>query len=211
MNTEDVVEIEVFYDLVCPFCLIGKTQLDAALATLGREVRVRWSPYLLDPQLPEGGLPFQRYHRMKYGERARPMQQQVERIGQRLGIPFDFLKLSRYPQTLDGHRAVRLAAEHGQAGAMVEVLLRAYFLEDQDIGQPEVLAALAESRLGLPGQAFAQRLASDWQRDEVRADQRRSVQLGVRSVPSYRLGGRYVEHTDDLVNILSGALPAPAH
>ena len=206
MNTEDVVEIEVFYDLVCPFCLIGKMQFDAALASLGPEACVRWSPYVLDPQLPEGGLAFQAYHGMKYGPRARPMQQHVERIGQRMGIPFDFLKLSRYPQTLNGHRAVRFAAEHGQAGDMVEVLLRAYFLEDQDIGQPEVLAELAQSRLGLPGQVLAQRLASDWQRDEVLADQRRAVRLEVRSVPSYRLNGRYIEHTDDLVTVLSGAL-----
>ncbi|MFT3859668.1 MAG: DsbA family oxidoreductase [Aquabacterium sp.] len=208
MHREEKVLIEVHYDLVCPFCLIGKTQVDAAVAALGRDVQFSWRPFILDPALPAEGMGFQAYHGMKYGARSRAMQQHVERIGQRMGIPFDFLKLSRYPNTLDGHRAVKYAEEHGRAGAMVEALLRAYFLDDQDIGRPEVLAEVAHARVGLPADELLQRLSSDWQVEAVHADHRRAVRGGVQSVPSYRIDGRYVEHTGDLITLLSGHRPA---
>lgn len=207
MEPREKVLIEVYYDLVCPFCLIGKTQLDAAVATLGHDVQFVWRPFILDPSLPPEGMGFQAYQSLKYGGRSRAMQQHVERMGQRQGIALDFLRLSRYPNTLHAHRAVQFADEHGRAGEMVEALLRAYFLDDMDLARPEVLAELAHVRLGLPMVELRERLFSDWRIDAVQAAHHRAVREGVQSVPSYRINGRHVAYTADLITMLTGHRP----
>lgn len=199
--------LEVFYDLVCPFCLIGKVRLDAVIGRMAVPPTLRWTPLLLDAGLPPEGYGFQEHHSRKYGARARPMQVQVENLGREFGLNFDFLALQRYPSSINGHRAIRYANQHGLATEMVDALLRAYFLDDRDIGDSTVLATIA-TELGLDGAALRERLASDAGYDAVLAECRRSVQRGARTVPSYLLDGEPIADTNELLRRLQ-TIPAP--
>lgn len=201
------MKLEIFYDLVCPFCLIGKVRLDAAIARMPLAPTLRWTPLLLDAGLPAEGFDFQEHHARKYGHRARPMQVQVENLGRQFGLPFDFLALQRYPSPVNGHRAVRYADRHGLATEMVDALLRAYFLGNQDIGASVVLAAIA-SDLGLDGAELRARLDSDWDYDAVLAECQRSARRGARTVPSYVLDGEPIADTSELLRRLQ-TLRAP--
>lgn len=196
------IQLEIFFDLVCPFCLIGKVELDKTLALSHNGVDIRWTPLILDSGIPPEGYDFQTFHRSKYGDRARPMQIQVEKLGEALGLQFDFLRLEKYPNTLDAHRAVRFAAEHGKANDMVSALLRAYFLERQDIGSRQTLGEIADGRLGLDGDALIARLSTNWQVEDIIAEHHGSVARGARSVPSYVLNGERIEHTHLLLPAL---------
>jgi predicted DsbA family dithiol-disulfide isomerase len=200
------MNLEIYYDLVCPFCLIGKVKLDAAIASLAQAPTIRWTPLLLDVGIPAEGYGFQEYHTRKYGQRARPMQVQVENYGRQYGLAFDFLAQKRYPNSINGHRAIRYADLHGQATAMVDALLRAYFIGNQDIGDSAVLAAIAAD-LGLDGADLRTRLDTSWDYDAVITEHQRSVKRGARTVPSYLLNGSPVEDTNALVGLLQSARP----
>lgn len=197
------MNIEIFYDLVCPFCLIGKVRLDAAIARRPVPPTLHWTPLLLDAGLPPEGYDFQEHHDRKYGARARPMQVQVENLGREFGLKFDFVAQNRYPSSVNGHRAIRYAAQHGLATEMVDALLRSYFLGNQDIGDNTLLAAIA-SEIGLDGAALRALLDSDWETDAVLAECQRSARRGVRSVPSYLLDGEPIADTGDLLRRLQG-------
>ncbi len=203
------MNLEIFYDLVCPFCLIGKVRLDAAIARMPVPPTLHWTPLLLDAGIPAEGYGFQEHHTRKYGNRARPMQIQVENLGRQFGLPFDFLALQRYPSSVNGHRAIRYAGRHGLATEMADALLRAYFLGNQDIGQSVVLAAIA-SDLGLDGAELRTRLDSDWDYDAVLAECQRSARRGARTVPSYVLDGEPIADTSEVLLRLQTRRTPPA-
>src|SRR5262245_9861124 len=91
------LQLEIFFDLTCPFCLLGKVTLDRARRDMPVPVEITWSPLILYPWIPAGGLDFQAAHAEKYGERSRPMQLEVERQVRALGLPFDHSRVTRIP------------------------------------------------------------------------------------------------------------------
>jgi predicted DsbA family dithiol-disulfide isomerase len=199
------VQLEIFFDLSCPFCLLAKLTVDDVLRSAATPVEVTWSPLILLPFLPANGIDFQTAHVAKYGERARELQLHVERRAEGLGLMIDHARIAKVPNTIDAHRAVRFAADAGRAGEMIEALLRAYFVDYQDITDRSVLAEVVQST-GLDAAEFRARIGSDWLRSEVLAAHESSVRRGARSVPSYRLNGTHIENTSDLISALRGRL-----
>ena len=190
------VRIDVWSDLVCPWCYVGKRRLERALAGREKEVEVVWRPYELNPTMPKAGLPRAEYRKAKFGslERSRELEERVIEAGRSVDLPFEFGRIERTPNTFDGHRLMWLARREGRQGEMAEQLFRAYFLEGRDLGDRAVLVGAAE-RAGLDARGF---LEGEGGAKEVREEEAEGSALGVQGVPFFVFAGRVA---------LSGAQP----
>ncbi|HEY0835725.1 MAG TPA: DsbA family oxidoreductase [Azospirillum sp.] len=185
--------IETFADLICPWCYIGKHRLSRALAERPRvRPEMRWQPFQLNPDMPRGGMERDAYLAAKFGgpERARQIYAVVEETAERDGLPLHLDRIRRTPNTLDAHRAIRLAARHGLGDALAEALFRTYFEDGLDIGDRDTLAATAAG-IGLDGAEMKALLASDAESATVHAADKLARQLGLQAVPCYIFDRRY--------------------
>jgi predicted DsbA family dithiol-disulfide isomerase len=181
------LNIDVISDVICPWCYIGKRRLEKAVAAFGREqVRVRWHPFQLNPRIPKGGMNRQEYRTAKFGswERSLALDAQVAEAGRGEGIPFDYAKVMRTPNTLDAHRLIGLADKEGVQDAVVEAVFRAYFVEGRDISQTTALLdVVAEAGLDR-GRAEAL-LSGDEGMAAIRAAEEQARRSGVQGVPFF--------------------------
>jgi predicted DsbA family dithiol-disulfide isomerase len=204
------MEVEIWSDVVCPWCYIGKRRFEAALARFphASEVTVRWRSFELDAGAPAeraGGL--RAWLAAKYGiseEQAQAMDDRVASVAAAEGLEYH-LESARPGNTFDAHRLIHLAASHGRQGEMKERLMAAYFNEGQAIGDRPTLVALAadaglnpdEARAVLDGDAFGA---------EVREDEARAHELGFGGVPTFVVAGRYAtsgaQEPDFLLDLL---------
>jgi len=183
------VQIEVISDVVCPWCYIGKRRLEAALQALRQrggapEVEVTWLPFQLNPDMPDDGIDRAEYLRRKFGGDATQIYQRVSAVGQSVGIPFDFARVQRQPNTLAAHQLIALARAHGSQDAIVERLFRAYFLEGADLTREDVLVQLAVE-VGLDAQAARAELRDAARRNAVRDEDASARSMGVEGVPFF--------------------------
>lgn len=185
--------IEIYIDLICPWCLIGKRRMDRALAERPHlSVDLRWATFQLNPDMPAGGMDRSRYLATKFGgtDRASQVYAMIEKAAMRDGLAIRFDLIRRTPNTTDAHRLVRFADNYGLSTRMVDMLFAAYFQEGLDIGDREVLASLA-ARLGIDAAAAAAYLASDTDVAQFRANDLQARQMGIQAVPYYIFDRRY--------------------
>jgi predicted DsbA family dithiol-disulfide isomerase len=183
------MELEIWSDIACPWCYIGKRRLEAALGQFEHadDLTVTWRSFELDPRAPaerEGNLAT--LLAKKYGmtvEQAREAQRGLTETAAAEGLTFRFDK-ARSGNTFDGHRLVHLAAEHGVQDAMKERLLRAYFTEGRLISDRETLMETG-AELNIPTGELAELLDGDRFADDVRADEHAATALGISSVPTF--------------------------
>jgi predicted DsbA family dithiol-disulfide isomerase len=183
------VEIEIWSDIMCPWCYIGKRRFEAALARFEHrdEVRVAWRSFELDPGAPRERQG-DRAARLaeKYGmtiEQAREAERRVVETAAGEGLDFRF-DLQRSGATFDAHRLVQLAARHGLQDATKERLMRAYFTEGELVGDHDTLVRLA-AEVGLDADEVREALAGDGYAEAVRDDERTAGELGISAVPTF--------------------------
>lgn len=202
------VKVEIWSDVVCPWCAIGKRRLESALAGFPHrdEVQVRWRSFELDGTAPRERTGDRAAHLAeKYGtsvEAARRMQEQMAATAAEEGLEFRF-DIARTGNTFDAHRLLHLAWEQGGAAlqdAVKDRLFRAAFTEGEPIGDPDTLVRLVADAGVDAGQARAV-LAGERYADEVREDQAQARRYGISGVPFFVI--------DDTYGV-SGAQPAPA-
>ncbi len=198
-----VGRIDVISDAICPWCYIGKRQLESALKLLEQDnlrFGVMWHPFQLNPDMPEEGVDRATYRAAKFGgmERAQEIDHRITETAATVGLEFHLEKLTRTPNTVNAHRLIRFAAQQGVQDAVVEALFKAYFCEGADIGDSELLAAIGGNG-GLDPDAVWKMLASDEGRREVLANDQMARNAGIQGVPSFALQGHV---------LFSGALPA---
>ncbi|MBD2562341.1 MULTISPECIES: DsbA family oxidoreductase [Nostoc] len=196
-----IKEIEIVYDLVCPFCLIGERILTTALTELPDPPMVKRRPFILDPQITGQGVPFPTYHAAKYGERSKPMMRHLEQFAQRYGLNFNFDNLKTYPPSMDGHRLVLFAERFGASGKIATALMEAYFLENREIQKQSVLLEIAVEQ-GLPKDETRAMLESGDLREIIEQEVRNAQMRGIRSVPSYFVDGNYIGGTEEIKQYL---------
>jgi predicted DsbA family dithiol-disulfide isomerase len=183
------VNVEIWSDIACPWCYVGKRRFEAALEQFEHrdEITVTWRSFELDPGAPAEREGEQAAHiAAKYGmpiEQARQSQQALTDTAAGDGLEFH-LDRARGGNTFDGHRLVHLAATHGRQDAMKERLFAAYLGEGELISDHDTLRRLA-AEVGLPADEVADTLASDRFADEVRDDERTGASLGIRGVPFF--------------------------
>lgn len=189
------MRVEVWSDVVCPWCYIGKRRFEQALSRFeyADQVEVVWRSFQLEPSFPEGvQQPVHEYLAEKFGttpDAARGMTDQVKALAAQEGLAFDAAR-AWMVNTFDAHRIAHLAKGHGLLGQMHERLMRAHHIEGQLVNDPPTLVRLA-GEVGLPADEIRQVLSGDDYAADVRADARRAAELGGTGVPFFVLDGTY--------------------
>ncbi|GAA4568381.1 DsbA family oxidoreductase [Micromonospora coerulea] len=185
------MEIEIYADVVCPWCWIGKRRLEQALASYDGEVTVRYRPFQLDPTPVTEPKPLVEALGAKFGgrERAEAMAAQVTQVGASVGLDMRFDRAVA-ANTFEAHRLIRFATEQGRATEMIDALYRAHFSDGVDVGSTDALVRLAAG-VGLNETEVRDYLESNAGRREVAADLAAAHQIGVTSVPTFVLAGKY--------------------
>lgn len=183
------MHVEIWSDIACPWCHVGKRRFEAALADFEHRdaVQVTWRSFELDPAAPrERGGDAAAHLAEKYGiarEEAEAMHERITQVAAGDGLEMRFDR-ARGGSTFDAHRLLHLAAAHGVQDALKERLLRAYLSEGELIGDHEVLTRLA-AEVGLDADEARELLAGDRFAAEVREDERTAASLGIRAVPFF--------------------------
>jgi predicted DsbA family dithiol-disulfide isomerase len=184
--------LDVVSDVICPWCFLGKRRLDAALARIDDiDVFVRWRPFMLDPTIPPEGLDRQDYMLAKFGpERLKTIHDPLIAAGEELGVPFDFDKITRTPNTLDAHRLIRWSHTVERQHETAERLFMAYWSEGQDVSDRDVLARCAGDA-GINAAQIRELLDSAQDVEETKAEIQHATTIGVTGVPTFILGQSY--------------------
>lgn len=188
------IRLDIISDPVCPWCLIGKANLDRAMeAVPDHPLQVEWHPFQLNPDLPPGGADRRAYLEAKFGGRDRAVQiyARVMQAAGEAGVEINLDRIERQPNTLDAHRLIHWAGIEGRQSAVVSALFRAYFRDGRDIGDSAVLAEIAADA-GLDRAMIVRLLASDADADDIRTRDAHARERGVTGVPTFILGNSYV-------------------
>ena len=189
------MRVEIWSDIACPWCYVGKRRFESALRQFEHadDVQVVWRSFELDPNAPRLREGSQHEHLAeKYGmpiERARAMNERMTAEGKKEGIAFDFDRV-KMGNTFDAHRLVHLAAESGRAEAMKERLMRAYFTDGESVADADTLVRLGRE-VGLDADRVRDALASDAYASDVRADEQRARTFGISGVPFFAIDETY--------------------
>ena len=188
-----MIRLDIFSDPVCPWCFIGKANLDRALeAHPTHPCRIEWHPFQLNPDMPAGGVDKHRYLAEKFGEdRLVQMHLRLKEASRAAGAEIDPDTPKRMPNTLDAHRLIHWAGLEGRQTAVVSAIMRAYWREGRDIGNAGVLTDIAAAA-GMDRAVTARLLASDADADDIRARDADARQKGVNSVPTFLIAQHYV-------------------
>ncbi|MEY4697573.1 MAG: hypothetical protein RIT14_2001 [Pseudomonadota bacterium] len=189
-----MIRLDIFSDPVCPWCLIGKANLDRALeARPGHPFVIQWHPFQLNPQMPKAGAGLGDYIAARFGgrDKAVAMFARVEEAARQAGVEIDFTRVPRIPNTADAHRLIHWAGIEGKQSAMVARLFRAYWREGEDIGDAAVLARLA-GEVGMDAAVTARLLASAADADDIAARDADARAKGVTAVPTFLIAQQYV-------------------
>jgi predicted DsbA family dithiol-disulfide isomerase len=207
------VNVEIWSDIACPWCYVGKRRFESALEQFEHrdEVEVTWRSFELDPEAPAAREGDHTAHlAAKYGtsvEQAQAMHDRMTETAAAEGLAFQFDQV-RSGNTFDAHRLTHLAASHGLQDAMKERLMRAYLEEGELISDHATLRRLAEE-VGLPADEVAELLATDQHADAVRADEATARSLGISAVPFFvadrTLGAAGAQDPEVLVGMLREA------
>jgi predicted DsbA family dithiol-disulfide isomerase len=199
------LRLDVVSDTICPWCYVGKRRLEAALPILqaeGLTFDVTWRPFQLNPDMPRDGSDRQAYRSAKFGswEKSQALDTQVAEVGASVGVTFRHDLMAKTPNTVPSHALIALAHAAGGAAMqdrVVEGLFAAYFTQGLDVGNPVVLADLAEGA-GIDRGTASAYLADPASVEAVAYEEKLARSLGLNGVPSFVLAGRF---------LFSGAYP----
>ncbi|MBS1957604.1 MAG: DsbA family oxidoreductase [Cyanobacteria bacterium SZAS-4] len=194
------IQLDIYSDVICPWCYVGKARLDEALKTIGTALNITttWKPFELNPNMPSEGTDRKEYMLKKFGTAdLSGMQNRLSSAGAENGVKFDFAKMTRVPNTFNAHRLIWFAKKDGRQHELSEVLFRRYFFDGQDLSNNENLISAAEEA-GLDADATRQFLASTEGVAEVRKEEQDGRAMGISAVPTFIVNGEIVA---------SGAIP----
>lgn len=206
------LRIDIWSDIACPWCHVGKRRLEAALARFPHRdaVEIVWRAFELDPSAPrviDLTVSYAARLAKKYGSspaQAEAMIARMTEVAREDGLDFHFERI-RPGNTFDAHRVLHLASERGKQDAVKERFLRGYLSEGEAIGEPEVLVRLAADA-GLDEEEVRATLASDAYAADVRAEESDAREIGIGGVPFFVLGGRYAISGAQPPDLFLGAL-----
>lgn len=189
-----MIRLDIFADPVCPWCYVGKANLDRALeAHPDHPFAVAWHPFQLNPDMPAEGVDKRQYLAARFGG-----EDQLDQIHARLaalakpaGVEMDPDKPNRIPNTLNAHRLIHWAGLEQRQTPVVAALMRAYWRDGRDIGAAEELADIAAGA-GMDRAVVARLLASDADRDDIAARDLDARKKGVTAVPTFLIAQHYV-------------------
>lgn len=188
-----MIQLDIFSDPICPWCYIGKTHLETAIAEAGGSpFAIRWLPFMLNPDMPAEGIDRRAYMEQKFGGKdgAVKAYMPVVEHAQQAGLTLNLDAIARTPSTVDAHRLIHWAGIEERQGAVVDALFKAYFEEGRDIGSHEVLADLADGA-GMDASLVLRLLATDEDRREIVERDAAARGMGVNSVPTFVVAAQH--------------------
>ena len=191
-----MITVEIWSDLVCPFCYIGKRNFEVALGRFAQKdgVKIVWKSFELDPGAKfKPGVSIHESLAAKYGqsvEWAKKATAQVSAMAAGVGLKFAIDRTAN-TNTFNAHRLVHLAAKHGLQDEAEERFFAAYFVEGKQIGDKAVLTELA-GEIGIPPDETAKLLDGDGYSMEVRNDEEEGRELGVNAVPCFIINRKHM-------------------
>ncbi|MBB94013.1 MAG: polyketide biosynthesis protein [Rhodobacteraceae bacterium] len=186
-QTAQTVKLDILSDPICPWCYIGKTRLDRALAEVpDHPFVIEWHPFQLNPDMPSEGMDRRAYLETKFGgkEGAVRAYAPVVEHAEAAGLTINFDAMERTPNTMDAHRLIHWGGIEGKQQGVVDALFKAYFVDGRDIGSHDVLADIADG-LGMDASVVLRLLASDADRDLIQRRDAHSREMGITSVPTF--------------------------
>jgi predicted DsbA family dithiol-disulfide isomerase len=196
-----MVKLDILSDPVCPWCYIGKANLDRALESRpDHPFTLEWHPFQLNPDMPKAGMDRREYLAAKFGGPARvdAAEARINQFAAEAGLEIDWRGVTRVPNTIDAHRLIHWAGIEGRQTPVVAALFRAYWREHRDIGDRATLAEIA-GEAGLDAEMVRELLAGDADTADIVARDEHSRSRGVDGVPTFVIAGRHV---------VTGAQPA---
>ena len=189
------MRIDIWSDVVCPWCWIGKHRFERGVQSLGADapaLEVHWHPFQLDPDAGTEPVPLLQAYAARFGgaERTTQMLSRTQATARAEGLPMDFDRGQVKVTTLPAHRLMWLAAREGDAAAVNEALFRAHFAEGRNLADPQTLVD-AGATGGLPAERIRALLASDEGLAEVHAQLAQARSMGISAVPTFVIDGRY--------------------
>ena len=190
-------KIEIYSDVVCPWCFIGKRRIEAAMRYYReahpdeRQPEIIWMPFLLNTAIPKEGLDRKKYMQSRFPETEDPLAPPAEvvKAGKAVGIEYHFERIERQPYVIDAHRLIRYAEHRDAMDAVVEALFQAYFVEGKDISRHELLIDIA-TQAGMNADEVAAYLATEEDAEWVQAQAKRARDRGIDTVPFLVLNER---------------------
>jgi predicted DsbA family dithiol-disulfide isomerase len=188
-----MIQIDLFSDVICPWCFIGKRRLERALNQRSNpDVDISWRAFQLNPDMPKTGMHRDHYLEAKFGgpERAKTIYENIRKTGEREGIEFEFEKIKKTPNTVLAHRLISWSKDQKISDLVVESLFKAYFYEGRDIGLIEILKEILEES-NIDAESFVRYAKSDEGIDQVANDTRYAYSNGITGVPCFIFDKKY--------------------
>ena len=189
-----MVRLDIFSDPVCPWCYLGKANLDRALeAHPDHPFVIEWHPFQLNPDMPPEGVDKRNYLLKRFGSEAQlqEVHDRFRQIARQNGVQMDPDTPKRIPNTLNAHRLVHWAGLEGRQAFAVAALMCAYWVDGRDIGNLGVLADIAAG-IGMDRAVVERLLNSDADLDTVTAREAHARERGVSAVPTFLIANQYV-------------------
>ncbi|MEM0899335.1 MAG: DsbA family oxidoreductase [Pseudomonadota bacterium] len=189
-----MIKLDILSDPICPWCMIGKAELEAALTSFGdHPFEIEWHPFQLNPEMPPSGMERTAYLEEKFGgaEGAKSAYAPIVERAEALGLDIAWDKISVTPNTLNAHRLIHWAGLEGRQYDVVGLLFDAYFQKGENIGDLDVLATIS-ARAGMDRDVTLKLLTSDADVDDIRTRDAKSRERGVTGVPTFIVAGQYV-------------------
>lgn len=187
------IQIEVYSDVICPWCYLGKARLEAALKTSGNnaQAEVRFLPYELNPSTPEAGVDHRAHLESKFGGAhvLDAAHARLAALGKEAGIDYKFDSIQKTPNTFNAHRVLWLAEKEGKGNEAHNAFFKAYFTDGKDLGDKKTLTELAVS-VGLDKAKVEKLLAGKEGEKEVREAEEKAYDLGITGVPFFVFNGK---------------------
>ena len=204
-----MVKLDIISDPICPWCYIGKANLDAALAQfVDHPFTIEWHPFQLNPDMPAGGMDRKTYLETKFGGKAAAAKAYAPVVAhaEKAGLTINFEAMQVTPNTIDAHRLIHWAGNEARQLLVVDLLFKAYFVEGRDIGSHEVLADIADMA-EMDAALITRLLASDADTADIRARDAHSRDMGISAVPTFVVANQHAvpgaQPTDLWVKIIS--------
>ena len=188
------IRLDIFSDPVCPWCYVGKANLDRALvAHPDHPFAIQWHPFQLNPDMPAEGVAKRAYLEEKFGGKARvdAIHERLREVARNAGVDMNPDKPQRMPNTLNAHRLIHWAGIEAVQSDVVTALMRAYWVEGRDIGDLDTLADIAFES-GMDRDATLRLLQSDADADDILARDQDARKKGVTAVPTFLVAQQYV-------------------
>ena len=204
-KSKPLIQVDIVSDIVCPWCWLGSRYFFQAAKQSGHQINVTWRPYMLDPAVPEGGMPYRDYMKSKFGDgpsnKFKAMREHLEAAAPDAGITFRFGEIPMRPNTLNAHRLMRWATGQGLGNQAAEALFKSFFDDLEDVGNFDILARIAGD-VGLDQELVGELLTKEDDKNTVREEIMFFRNLGVSGVPCFIYQGQFA---------VQGAQPPAAH